>query len=199
MSSTPWVSHPNDGSLQILPVPVHTSRNPENKCIVHCLYMAIEYIAKEYPNKWVRENINRIKTEEIESEITLNEAGWRPKPDELDKIGDKTDIIEIEYAIQEEPLRNSALFGVAKNQFKRNLPLIPIINAKRLRQNRKAGLHAVVMLGLNNNSVVINDPWGYPYDIVDKEKFAKSWNDTINQYIKLTPGKQRLGDIGGEN
>lgn len=191
MSATPWVVHPRD-DLSVLDVPFLAEKERENQCLVYCLAMTVKYVAKSYPDQWVRENMNILGPEEIRSSITINEqTGWVPDTEELEQVSEKAGPLNFEHVLRDQSPTKQIFGKIVKSHLNRDLPVIPIINAKMLRRDKRAGVHAVVATGMNEDQIAFHDPWGYPRDIKQRNEFINAWDDVLNQVITVTVGGQQ--------
>lgn len=202
MSVAAWTTHPNNKDIDILNVPSYSQKKAENECLIHCLRMVVDYIATYHPSSWVNAEMDKISPDKIRNCITINKSGWVPNQDELDSLSTDIGPIEFNHSLEKQSPTEETFYRVIKNHLDNDLPVIPIINVKKLRRGVQAGVHAVVAIGMNDKSIAINDPWGYPYDVVNRTDFVKAWNDTVNQFITIELGSQqklqRNTDFGGE-
>lgn len=191
MSSTPWVNHPTDG-MRTLDVPMYSESEREGQCIVYSLAMALDYLSNSYPDDWVRENIEFIPPSEIRDVITLSgQSGWIPKPEELDLISELAGSVQFNHILRDQSPTEEIFAQIIEDHLEKEIPVIPIINAKLLRKNEKAGVHAVVAIGMDDSKVAFQDPWGYPKDIQPKDEFISAWDDVLNQVITISVGGQQ--------
>ncbi|WP_436343100.1 hypothetical protein [Natronorubrum sp. FCH18a] len=191
MSLEPWRGHPVEDSPDVLQVPAASDKETENECLVYCLWMSVQYVTNFHPEDWVREEATTLDLDEIRSNLTLREAGWVPDQNDLDDVSDSVGPIRFEHKLKQKSPAHSTLERIITNQLNKDMPIIPIINARILREDRKGGVHAVVVTGMDDDSIAINDPWGYLYDTVNKERFVKAWDDTVNQVITVSIGEQQ--------
>lgn len=202
MSVAAWTTHPNNNDIEILNVPPYSQKDTENECLVHCLRMVIDYAAINHPNSWINKEIEKITSEKVRDHLTINRSGWVPKQTELDNLSAEVGPIEFNHRLEKQSPTEETFYRIIRNHLENDLPVIPIINVKKLRRRVQAGVHAVVAVGMNDESIAINDPWGHPYDVVDRTEFVEAWNDTVNQFITIELGGQqslqRNPDIGGE-
>lgn len=190
MASSPWTKHPN-GDLRVLQVPTVADKANEQKCLAHSLYMVLTYMSDFYPDEWVNENTNKLSVEEIIQRITHSPSGWRPREDDFEEISEQAGAVQFKYVLKDRPLSDERLLGILNENLNDHLPVVPFINAKKLRKNQRGGVHAVVVVGMENDTVALNDSWGYLYDKVDASRFLEAWNDTLNQFVLVEPGSQQ--------
>jgi len=202
MSVTTWRAHPEKTDIEILDVPAYSQRGVEKECLLQCVRMSIDYLAKSYPNDWIRNNISTVDLSFLRRFISVSGAGWTPDDSELESLSAELGPINFTHTMERQSPKEETFYRIIRNNLDQHLPIIPIINAKKLRYGSKGGAHAVVVVGMNEDSIAINDPWGYPYDIVGKEDFIPAWDDTINQFVTLEVGGQQTlarGNSGGSN
>lgn len=191
MSSTPWVNHPTDG-IETLDVPMYSESEREGQCMVYSLAMALDYLSKSYPDEWVRENIDFLPPSEIRKEITISDqSGWIPKQKELDSISEIAGSVQFTHILRDQSPTEEIFAQIIENHLEKDIPVIPIINAKLLRKDEKAGVHAVVAIGMDDSKIAFQDPWGYPKDIQPKDEFISAWDDVLNQVVTISVGGQQ--------
>lgn len=198
MPPEPWRGHPTEESPDVLQVPAASDKETENECLVYCLWMSVQYVANFYPEDWVQNEVTALDLDEIRSILTLREAGWVPDQDDLDEVSNAAGPVHFEHKLRQQSPAHSTLERIIENHLNENMPIIPIVNARILRENRKGGVHAVVVTGMDNESIAINDPWGYLYDTVSKERFVEAWDDTVNQVITVSIGEQQAISNGNQ-
>lgn len=200
MVGDPWSTHPKAPQLEILETPFYSERGQENRCLAYCLQMAIEYVSESFPDTWVQDRMTTLEIKDICSELLIGEAGWRPKKDEsdFDNISGKAGPIHFEHILRDQSPTRETFIRIIKKHLSRNLPVIPIINARLLRRSRAAGLHAVLVIGMSKDKIAFHDPWGYPKDIQPMDEFIDSWDDVLNQFVTIDlGGQQTLGEDKG--
>lgn len=197
MSPAPWKAVEGH-DFHALRVPALSQPEGEDECVIYALWMVIHYFLNEHPEKSVREETNGLSSDEIRENITVTKRGWVPKQDELTLLSESTRSIRFRYQFsQGEPPKD--LSTIIEEHLHENVPFILIIDALQLRQGiRSEGpLHAVVVTGLGDSSVAINDPWGYLEDTVDKEKLKDAWDPQYNSYIGVSVSN-RISSKQGE-
>jgi hypothetical protein len=156
--------------------------------------MVIDYIAYEYPDSWIRDRVEPISAEMIREHLSFNPEGWTPTDSELDALSDELGPINIEHTLNTQSPSKETFSKIVQSHLEKSIPIIPIINIKMLRRGVKAGVHAVVVTGMNDDFIAIHDPSGHPYDLVDREDFISAWDMVTNQFIKIDlGGQQTLG------
>jgi len=196
MSAETWVHHPQKRGFSTLNVPFRTDRGQENASFVYSLTMTIEFVSEAHPAEWVRENMSTLSTSTIRENLTIDEAGWKAKNSEEDfeAISEEAGPINFDHKLRDRPPAEETMAGSIKDHLSRNVPLIPFINSRILRQNKCGGVNPVVVTGMNEDSVAFHDPLGHPKDIVDREVFLQAWDDVLNQVVTVSlGGQQTLG------
>lgn len=191
MASSAWEEHPRDRNFEVLKVPRNTQPDSARECLVYCLNMTIDYLAESYPSKEVNRNITRLTPWEIKQSITITPSGWKVRPSELKALSGDVGPVTFKHELTKNLPNEGTLWQIIQNYLGQDLPIISIINARKLREGTSGGVHAVVVTGLKDDNIAINDPWGHLYDIVDWDRFIKAWNDTINQYVSVEVGTQK--------
>lgn len=191
MSSTPWVGHPDIQNFDVLQIPSYAQPDGENECILYSMWMVLQYAKNSYPEQWVREETNALAVSEIGKHLTIRQAGWVPDEDELISLSEETSPIEFEHVHWDSPPAGLP-YEVIEDKLEQFLPTIAIIDARQLRKgiSNDGPMHAVVVTGVDNTRIAINDPWGYHYDVVERSAFKEAWDARISQLVKVNLGRQ---------
>jgi len=165
--------------------------------MVYSLAMVLDYISDSYPDEWVRKNVNSLSPSKIRENLTISEqTGWRPKQDELNSISENAGSVQFSHILRDQSPTKEIFAQIIEDHLEKNLPVIPIINAKLLRKDEKAGVHAVVAIGMDDSKIAFQDPWGYPKDIKLKDEFISAWDDILNQVVTISVGGQQTLERG---
>ncbi|WP_160066320.1 hypothetical protein [Natronorubrum halalkaliphilum] len=86
-----------------------------------------------------------------------------------------------------------SLYTVVENGLEDTVPTIAVVDSMRLQGYDEQGpLHAVVVTGMDDQRVVLNDPWGRMYDVYPKDLVADAWDTTLNRLITVDLHEQAV-------
>lgn len=172
-----------------LRVPHLTQPGGENTCMIHSLWMVNQYMSNVYPQGKVRDCVTPLSTEDIKEAMSLNEMGWTSSQDELDDVSEESGCIR--FKLWEWDKLNSptsdTLFNKIEENLNEDLPLIVVVDLELLENGRKGKgpQHSVVVTGMENNEVYINDSFNGTHYPVKKGRFARAWDTVFNRIIEV--------------
>lgn len=188
MSTKAWMKHP-DASLEVLRVPSQSQPDSENKCMAYSVWDVLHYIAEWYPTKWVKDETPKLEIEIIEELLNIRQAGWIPDiPGGRLSISDATGPVEFVHRFWESPPPTGSFYDLLNKKLEKDLPTIVMIDTRALEEGipNDGPVHSVVVTGLSDASVAVNNPWGRQHEILNKQEFFDSWNARkINQIVRV--------------
>ena len=194
MASSAWKTHPAQTDIRVLRVPSQAQPDSENKCLVYAIWDVLHFVAEWHPLRWVQDRTPKLDVAEIEAEMTIREAGWIPDtPGEELALSERTGPIKFVHRYWESSPESVSFYELIEEKLEKDLPTIAIIDHKRLRDGTagEGPVHSVVVTGLSDSKVIINDPWGHQYEIFNKQDFVDAWNARdINQIIRVDIAEQ---------
>jgi hypothetical protein len=162
--------------------------------MVYCVYMLIEYCRTVYPVDLVRDTTPALDPKEIKEFIKIRPMGWAVDENDIEALSAAVSPIEFELQEYERSPSAQKLFNILGNQLDRHLPTIAVVDAIQIqeaRTNRNISSnggqteHAVVVVGLNDRNVYLNDPWGGMQVPVDWHTFSEAWDVGLNRLITM--------------
>lgn len=192
-STNPWMTHPDNNSIEVLRVPSQAQPEREPECLPYSIWMVLHYVSEWHPIKWVRDETSKMSVEEIKSHITIRNAGWIPDDDELEALSNDTAPLRFRHEDWESSPPTTVFFELLENKLDKNLPIIPIIDVRALKQGipGQGPAHAVVVTGIEGPNIIINDPWGRMHEIHNKNEFVDAWDArAINQMVIVDISEQ---------
>ena len=176
----------------VLRVPAHTQPDAENECMVYCVYMVVEYCRTAYPVDMVRNHTPAMQIDDIKDILTIRPMGWALNEDDIETLSAVTSPIEFDLREFDRSPSSDKLFNILEDQLSNDLPTITIVDAIRLQEEREQRdiaqddeqvEHSVVVVGMDDHHVYINDPWGdvrepFPHDV-----FAEAWDVGLNRLV----------------
>ncbi len=184
MSGKAWTHR--QFSIPHLRIPVQTQPDDEEHCAPYAIWMVTHYIESEYPDKSVRNKVSAPSIDDILDYLSVDEAGWRPKQEELTQLASTIGGIRlsIDSWYGTAPMK---LSEIAARNLQDDLPLIGLIEAETLRRRvtRSSSLHAIVIAGVGEETAVIADPWYARLEEVAREKLEDAWDPTFHQILEV--------------
>jgi len=183
-----------DGS-DVLRVPAHTQPDSEEECMVYCVYMLIEYCRTVHPVDLVRDTTPALNPEEIKDFIKVRPMGWAVDENDIEALSTAVSPIEFELREFERSPSTQKLYNILEDRLERELPTIAVVDAIQIQEQRtnrnissNGGQteHAVVVVGLNDRDVYLNDPWGGMQVPVDRDTFGEAWDIGLNRLITMS-------------
>lgn len=181
-----------DNGTKVLRVPAHTQPDTENECMAFSVYMVIEYCRTAYPVNMVREYTPALQIDDLKDILTIRDMGWVLKKRDIDTLSSISSPIEFRLREFERSPSSKRLYNIIDDQLDNNLPIITIVDAIRLQEEREdreiaegneTEEHSVVVIGNDDQHIYINDPWGgvrepFPHDV-----FAEAWDVGLNRIV----------------
>lgn len=193
VSVSAYTQLPN--GARVLRVPSHTQQDTENECMVFCIYMVTEYCRTAYPVEMIREYTPALQIDDLKDLLTIREMGWALKESDINGLSAVTSPLEFTLEEYERSPSTQSFFGTLENQISNNLPTIAIVDAIRLQEEREDRQiaedneqeeHAVVVVGLDDRHVYINDPWGNAREPFSRDVFHEAWDVGLNRLVTTT-------------
>lgn len=187
MVGDPLVAHPGEHDYDVLHMPGY--RQPQNapECVYYALWMAIHYVANNYPDKTVRDKTDAPKLDLIQNYIDVGEVGWEnPGQDPLTEISSEVGSVNLNLEYRYNGLPQS-IDEFASNGFNDLLPTIAWIDRLLLKQgDRGEGpLHAVVICGIGDSHITIEDPLVEGTTTLEIDKLDEAWDPEFNTAIEV--------------
>lgn len=160
--------------------------------MVFCVYMVAEYCRTAYPVQMIRDHTPALQIDDIKDFLTIREMGWALKEDDLNGLSAVTSPLRFNLEEYERSPSTQTLFGILENQIANDLPTITIVDAIRLQEEREDRQiaedneqeeHAVVVVGLDDRNVYINDPWGKSGEPFSRDVFHEAWDVGLNRLV----------------
>lgn len=165
--------------VTILKVPWYPQSDTDWKCFVCSLKMCLEYFKNEYHNNEVRQNIPSLDIDNL-MEITHTRKNTGTPVGGLCK---KLQKAGLPFSFQ---LKSSS-FNELEERIDAGLPVIVIYNGSYLKDERRGPSHAGVVIGINDDDIILNNPWfGATYK-TDRFKFERAWELEYNQVLIMDP------------
>lgn len=187
MVGDPLVVHPGGHDYKILHMPGH--RQPQNapECIYYTLWMAIHYVANEYPDEEIRDKTNPPKLDLIQSYIEIGENGWenvgqKPLTQIASEVGSLK--LNLEYRYNGHPQRIDEFANEGLDQL---LPTIVWIDRLLLKHGERGEgpLHAAVVCGVGESHITVEDPLVEGTTTLEIDNLDEAWDPEFNTAIEV--------------
>lgn len=187
MVGDPLVAHPASHDYDILHMPGHRQPQDAPECICYALWMAIHYVANEYPDKEIREKTQPPKLDLITDYIEIGDKGW-------ENLG-QGPLTEVASTVQSVKLNLESKYGGLPQRIDefvdegldQLLPTIILIDRVLLETgNRGEGpVHAVVVCGVGEEHITIEDPLVEGTTTLEIDKLEEAWDPEFNVAIEV--------------
>jgi hypothetical protein len=169
---------------EVLRIPYFSQANTDALCLCWSLKMCLEYFKNIYSDERTRRDLDSFSIDEIvEFTKTRSEIGTKIGGSLISTINQKIPVLitEMRYGVSLERIAS---------ELARNLPVIAIYDGSMLTYSIRGPAHAGVVIGLTDNSIVLNNPWLGPERVISKIDFECAWEVEFNQAIFLRPNPQ---------
>lgn len=174
--------------------------------MVFSIYMVIEYCRTAHPVDMIRDYTHPLSTDEIKDILTIRPMGWALDENDLEELSAITSPLIFRLDEYERSPSAETLYGKIEHQLENDLPPITVVDAIQLQEDREDRQiavdeeqeeHAVVVVGMDDHHVYINDPWGKAREQFKRDVFADAWDVGLNRIV-TTALQSTLGSHGGE-
>lgn len=172
--------------IDALRVPGHTQPDREAECLLYAIWMVLQYMGSVYPSRTVRDDTPIIQPDQMKQYITIRESGWSPEQEDLDALSEQTRPVSWELKTWRGAPPANTFDEIVADGLDDDLPTIAVVDSMRLQGfDRNGPLHAVVVTGMGDRRVVLNNPWGSMYDIHSRDQIIDAWDTTLNRLITI--------------
>jgi hypothetical protein len=149
--------------------------------------MVTHYVANEYPDKLVRDQVDPPKLDLIQDHIEVGKNGWEnPGQDPLTQISSNVGGIKfnLEYRYNGLPQR---IDEFADNGLENLLPTIAWVDELLLKDGERGEgpMHAVVICGIGDSHMTIEDPLVEGTTTVEIDSLNEAWDPEFNTAIEV--------------
>ena len=171
--------------IPILRVPYFSQEDADHLCFVYSFLMLMEFFKNIYSNEKLRQIIPNTTKDELIS-LTKSEYGTGTSfSPQLIKDLNKA------FPNMHFHLKLGTKFVDIADSLKIFHPVIVIYNISQLLYNEEGPSHAAVVIGLNDDFIVLNNPWkGWAY-VVNRTEFERVWEIEGYRAIFVSPQAQK--------
>ena len=195
MVGNPLVANPDGHAYNILHMPTH--RQPQNapECIYYALWMAIHYVANEYPNKQVRDQTDPPKLDLVQKHIEIGEKGWEnPGQEPLTQLSSEIGSLKLNLEYRYNGLPQS-IDEFADKQLDQLLPTIAWVDQLLLKNGTRGEgpMHAVIICGVGDTHITVEDPLVEGTTTLEIDNLDDAWDPEFNTAIELRLSTSQSG------
>jgi len=172
-------------AVQVLRIPYYYQSNSDWLCFVFSLKMCLEYFKNIYQNEFVRNSTPNMSVDELKQLTHSGEfTGTRIDKSLMNELTRK--IPSINFTLNEE-----CSIDHLKRNFENDLPTIVLYNCSYMLYEEPGPGHAGVVIGIiDDNDLILNNPWLGPERLVKWKDFLKSWELEYTKVVMMEPEMQ---------
>jgi hypothetical protein len=187
MVGNPLIAHPSGQEYEVLHMPGYRQAQDAPECICYALWMAMQYVANEYPDKDIRKKTIPPKLDTIMDYIEIGSLGWENAGQEpLTQLSSKVSSLNfnLEYRYGGLPQRIDEFVSGGLDQL---LPTIIWVDRVLLKTGERGEgpQHAVVVCGAGDEHVTIEDPLVEGTTTLEIGKLEEAWDPEFNTSIEV--------------
>jgi len=147
--------------------------------------MSLDYFKNIYQNEVVRDKTPNLSVDELKQLTHSGEfTGTRVDNSLMKELSRK--IPSLKFSLNEE-----CSINYLKNNFEKNLPTIVLYNCSYMLYEEPGPGHAGVVIGIiEDNDLILNNPWLGPDRLVRWKDFLKGWELEYNKVVTVEPETQ---------
>jgi len=185
------VETPDGELIPTLRVPYLSQTESDHMCLIYSLLMVFNY----YRNVFEKESVRRIIPEASRDDlVSLTGAEYGLGITISQKlIADLNGTYpELNFSLE----KNSSMSKIQKSIEEYHPPIV-IYNITQILNDEEGPGHAGVLIGLNKNLVVLNNPWLGWAHFLKRIDFERAWEIEYNQVIYSNPSSQmEVSNVG---
>jgi uncharacterized protein YvpB len=182
----------NGNHVKILRVPYFNQSDSEWLCVVYSLKMVLDFYKNVHTTDKIREiSPNTTRDELLGITKTKIATGTQISQNLIHSLNRAFPSMKFD-------LKQTNYREIQQALDKHN-PVIVIYNPAILFINEEGPGHAGVVIGMNDQMIILNNPWYGPGFIVEKTEFDRAWEIEYNTAIFIQPNPQkRLDEDAGK-
>lgn len=187
MVGDPLIKGSEEHDYEILRMPDYRQPQDAPECIYYALWMAIQYVANEYPNKTVRDKTKPPKLDLIRDYIDIGRLGWEDVSQEpLTELASEVGSLKLDLEYRYNGLPQSIDEFVSRG-LDHLLPTIVWVDRVLLKTGERGEgpLHAVVVTGVGESHITIEDPLVEGTTTLEIDKLNNAWDPEFNVAIEV--------------
>jgi len=170
---------------EVLRVPFYYQSDVDALCFVYSLKMCLDYYKNIYPKSQIREETPNMNVDEIkELTSTSRQSGTRVDGELMNKL--ERNIDSLKFALNEE-----TSLETLKNKILNGYPQILLYDCSYMQHQIPGPGHAGVLIGLmENNDLILNNPWLGNNTLVEYRDFEPGWEIEYRRSVIVEPELQ---------
>lgn len=183
----------NGSDVDVLRVPFMYQAEGDSRCIPFSLLMCLSYFTNIYESSVVKKNTPIMNIDDILKLTKTKILGTIVDARLINRLNESIRSLQFEF-------RLNCSIDDLKRSFEKDIPSIVLYDCSYLVYDIPGTNHAGVVVGLDDDKIVLNNPWMGPNYYSDIEDFQRSWELEKNRAILINPVKQEnLEAYGNEN
>lgn len=173
--------------VKILRVPWFSQSDSDWLCLVYSLKMVLDFYKNVYENPKIRQDAPNTSRDELIS-VTNTQVGLGTTIADhiINKLNQTFPTMGFEL--------KATNYREIEKALKEHTPIIVLYNPSYLFINEQGPGHAGVVIGMNDQYVILNNPWYGPAFCIDKTSFERAWELEYNWAIFIKPNPQQRLD-----
>jgi len=187
MVGEPLTTRPEEHDHDLLRMPDYRQAQNASECIYYALWTAIHYVANSYPDKNIRNEIKPPKLDLIAEYIETGTLGWEtPSQEPLSFIATEIGGLKLNLQYQYNGFPQT-VDKFVQERYDQLLPTIIWIDRLLLEKGERGTgpMHAVVVCGVGDTHVTIEDPLVEGPKAVKIGKLEEAWDPEYNTAIEV--------------
>lgn len=180
--------NPDGHDYDILHMPGHRQPEDAPECIHYALWMAVHYVANEYPDRRVRDQTAPPKLDLLQEYLETGTNGWEnPGQEPLTQLSSEIGGVDLNLEYRYNGLPQN-IDEFAADSLDRLLPTIAWIDQLLLKNGTRSEgpMHAVVICGVGDTHITIEDPLVEGTTTLEIENLDEAWDPEFNTAIELS-------------
>jgi uncharacterized protein YvpB len=182
----------NGNPIKILRVPYFNQSDSEWLCVVYSLKMVLDFFKNVHTTREIRERSpNTTRDELLGITRTKIATGTQISENLIQSLNTAFPSLYFEL--------KQTNYDTIQRALNKHNPVIVIYNPSILFINEEGPGHAGVVIGMNDQLIVLNNPWYGPGFYIEKTEFDRAWEIEYNMAIFIQPNAQkRLDEDAGK-
>lgn len=177
----------NGGHVKVLNVPYFIQSDTEWLCLVYSIKMVMDFYKNVHSKSEIRQRSPNTTRDELIGVTRTKLTTGTPISDDL-VLSLNTKFPSLQFELKE------TNYSEIKQELDRHNPVIVMYDPTFLFNNEEGPGHSGVVIGMNKQLIVLNNPWYGPAFCVEKAAFTDAWELEYNRGMFIKPNSQQRID-----
>jgi len=177
----------NGSHIKVLNVPYFVQNDTEWLCLVYSIKMVMDFYKNIHTTLEIRQRSPNTTRDELMGVTRTKITTGTPVSDDLVQSLN-TKFPSLQFELKE------TNYGEIKKELNRHNPVIVMYNPTILFNGEVGPGHSGVVIGMNKQLIVLNNPWYGPSFCVEKTAFDEAWEIEYNRGLFIKPNSQQRID-----